>query len=55
MTGMAGPSRARWFNPYSGEYKLIATGLANTGTQAFSPPGDNGSGYRDWVLVLDVP
>jgi hypothetical protein len=29
-------------------------GIANTGTHAFTPPGDNGSGYGDWALVLDL-
>jgi hypothetical protein len=54
MEAMSGPARARWFNPTSGTYTAIGTGLANTGTLVFTPPGDNGTGFSDWVLVLDV-
>jgi Putative collagen-binding domain of a collagenase len=55
MTAMAAPARARWLNPTSGAYIDIGTGLPNTGTRAFTPPGNNGSGFTDWVLVLDIP
>jgi hypothetical protein len=54
MEAMSGPARARWFNPASGTYTAIGTGLANTGAQVFTPPGDNGTGFSDWVLVLDL-
>jgi hypothetical protein len=54
MSAMSGSTRARWFNPASGAYTEIATGLAPSGSRAFSVPGDNGAGYSDWVLVLDV-
>jgi hypothetical protein len=54
MQAMSGPARARWFNPASGTYTAIGTGLTNTGAQVFTPPGDNGTGFADWVLVLDV-
>jgi hypothetical protein len=52
MTAMSGMTRARWFNPSSGAYTAIAN-YPNTGTQSFTPPGNNGSGYDDWVLLLD--
>ena len=46
--------RARWLNPVSGAYTLISSSMPNTGTATFTPPGNNGSGSSDWVLVLDV-
>jgi hypothetical protein len=43
MTAMSAAARARWFNPTTAEYTTIAgSPLANTGTRAFTPPGDNG-------------
>ena len=53
MTAMTGPTRARWFDPTSGTYTSVASGLANVGSRAFSPPGRNSAGATDWVLVLD--
>jgi Protein of unknown function (DUF4038)/Putative collagen-binding domain of a collagenase len=56
MTALGGPSRARWYNPTSAVYSDITAGaysLPNTGTHIFSPPGNNGTGYSDWVLVLN--
>jgi len=52
MTAMNGPTRARWFNPASAAYTLIGT-FDNTGTASFTPPGDNGIGFTDWVLLLE--
>jgi hypothetical protein len=52
MTAMSGTSRARWLNPTTGVYTAIAN-YPNTGTQAFTAPGNNGTGSSDWVLVLD--
>jgi hypothetical protein len=54
MTAMSGPATARWFDPTSGVYTDIGTGLANTGTHAFTPPDSNSAGAADWVLVLEV-
>jgi hypothetical protein len=54
MTTLSGPSRARWFNPTTAAYTDIADNLPNTGTHVFTPPGDNGTGSSDWVIVLDV-
>ena len=53
MAAVSGPARARWFNPFDGTYSNIGTGLPDTGTSDFFVPGTNGSGYNDWVLVLD--
>lgn len=56
MTAMSSPARGRWFNPATAVYTTIGAGtIANTGTTVFTPPGDNGTGFSDWVLVLDVP
>jgi len=52
MTVMSGTTRARWFNPTSAVYTLIGT-FSNTGTSPFTPPGDNGTGFTDWVLLLE--
>jgi hypothetical protein len=43
---------ACWFNPATGAYTTIGT-FANAGTQTFTPPGDSGTGFDDWVLRLD--
>ena len=51
---MSAPYRARWLNPVTGAYSAISTNIANTGTQVFTPPGNNGSGFTDWSLVLDI-
>jgi hypothetical protein len=53
MSAMTGQSRARWFDPTSGTYTSIASGLPNVGSRAFSTPGRNSAGATDWVLVLD--
>ena len=55
MAAMSGPARARWFDPTSGAFRDIATGLANTGVRSFAPPGHNSAGENDWVLLLDSP
>ncbi len=55
MSALGGLGRARWYNPASASYTDIATALANSGTQVLTPPGDNGSGFSDWVLVIDTP
>lgn len=53
MSVMAGPTRARWFDPTSSAYSIIGTSLSNSGAYKFAPPGNNSAGQRDWVLVLD--
>ena len=54
-TLLSAPYRARWFNPSSGAYTLAASAIPNTGTYTFTPPGNNGSSFTDWVLLLDLP
>ncbi len=52
--------KARWFNPSTGAYST-GGGAAGTPTlrnsassQSFTPPGNNGTGFTDWVLVLEA-
>ncbi len=52
MTVMSGEAQARWFNPVAAIYTVIGT-FGNTGTQNFVPPGNNGTGFTDWVLLLE--
>ena len=54
MGAMSAPSSARWFDPTNATYTQVATGLANSGQRAFTPPGNNSAGQQDWVLVLDT-
>lgn len=53
MTKMRGSTTARWYDPTNGNYTAIGT-YANTGTRAFTPPGNNSAGAGDWVLKLDA-
>jgi hypothetical protein len=47
---------ARWFDPSAGTYTPIAgSPFGNTGDHAFSVPGKNSAGQRDWVLLLEAP
>jgi hypothetical protein len=56
MTAMAGPVRARWFDPSTGTYLAISDGytFSNEGTRRFTTPGLRGDGTDDWLLVLDA-
>ena len=53
MGVLNGPARALWFDPTSGAYDGIGAGLTNAGSRAFTTPGNNSVGAKDWVLVLD--
>ena len=46
---------ARWHDPSRGIY-LPTQGapFPNAGKRAFTPPGNNGDGDGDWVLVLEA-
>ena len=54
MTAMSGLTRARWFDPTSAVYTEIGSGLPNTGTREFTPPGNNSTGESDWILIMDT-
>jgi len=53
MTKLSGPATARWFDPTNAAFADIGS-FANTGTQDFTPPGNNHDGDGDWVLVMEV-
>ena len=55
MSGLSGPSRARWFDPTTGQILPAAGDIPNRGTFTFRTPGKNALGETDWVLVVDVP
>lgn len=55
MTKLSRPATARWYDPSRGTYAAIdGSPVANTGSHAFTPPGNNADGDGDWVLVLET-
>lgn len=44
---------ARWFDPTDATFADIGS-FANTGTQQFTPPGNNHDGDGDWLLLLET-
>jgi hypothetical protein len=53
MTKLSGPVRALWYDPATGTTAAISgSPFPNTGSKEFTPPGENGDGDSDWVLVL---
>jgi hypothetical protein len=55
MTQLCAPATARWYDPSGGTYKAIdGSPLPNKGKHKFTPPGNNGAGDGDWVLVLET-
>jgi hypothetical protein len=55
MSALAGPVRARWFDPATGNYIAISDGYEydNAATRSFETPGRRDDGTDDWLLVLD--
>jgi hypothetical protein len=54
LRALRGPIRARWLDPTTGAYRVIADALPNAAPHTFRLPGRNAAGDRDWVLVLDA-
>jgi hypothetical protein len=55
LSRFSGPVVTRWFDPSGGTYTAIpASPLTNSGSRAFSPPGNNADGDGGWVLVLET-
>jgi hypothetical protein len=55
MARLAGPATARWYDPSRGTYTTVkGSPLPNSGKRPFTPPGRNGDGDGDWVLVLET-
>ena len=54
MTKLGASVTARWFDPANATFTAIGT-FTNTGTHAFTTPGNNSAGDPDWLLVLEAP
>ncbi|HEX4159243.1 MAG TPA: DUF4038 domain-containing protein [Rhizomicrobium sp.] len=55
MAKFAGAVTAQWFDPTNDTFQTISgSPFQNTGTQNFTPPGNNVAGDADWVLDLEV-
>jgi Protein of unknown function (DUF4038)/Putative collagen-binding domain of a collagenase len=56
LSAMAGPSRARWFDPATGNFLVISDGYSEpeSGSREFTTPGLRSDGTDDWLLVLDT-
>jgi Protein of unknown function (DUF4038)/Putative collagen-binding domain of a collagenase len=57
LAQLAGPDvAARWYDPAAGRFSAVAGApFPASGLQRFNPAPANGSGYADWVLVLESP
>jgi len=53
MSKFSGPVKGRWFDPVNGNVIPITSNLSNKGTYDFSPPGLNGGGAQDFLLILE--
>ena len=54
MSKLGSPADASWYDPSNGAVHPIGSSLPNSGTRTFAPPGNNGDGDGDWVLVLQA-
>ena len=55
MATLGGPAYASWYDPTNATFTPIAgSPIANSGTRNFTPPGNNGAGDGDWVLLLEA-
>ncbi len=55
LAQLSAPATARWYDPSRGTYTAIKESpFPNKGKQTFTPPGNNGDGDGDWVLVLET-
>jgi hypothetical protein len=55
LAKLRGPVTARWYDPSRGVYTTIeGSPFPNSGTRTLTPPGKNGDGDGDWVLVLEA-
>jgi hypothetical protein len=53
LSKFSGTVKGRWFDPVSGNVLPIEPSLPNKGTHIFSPPGPNGAGDYDFLLILE--
>jgi hypothetical protein len=55
MGALPGPTRARYFDPAAGAFsELDGSPFSNSGLREITPPGPNGDGSGDWLLVLEA-
>ncbi len=55
MTRMSGSTIAAWFDPSNATTTAVPGGpFAASGSRSFTPPGANGDGSSDWVLLLQA-
>jgi hypothetical protein len=55
MSRLGAAVYAQWYDPTTGLYTVVSgSPLANSGMHDFTPPGDNGDGDGDWLLVLEA-
>jgi hypothetical protein len=56
MSQFAEPALAQSYDPTTAKYlKVSGSPFVNSGNRQFTPPGKNGDGDGDWVLVLETP
>jgi len=54
LSKLQGPLQASWFDPASGELRVISdVPIAASGSRDFTPPGNNAAGDGDWVLLVE--
>ena len=54
MSKFSGPVKGRWVDPVNGNVVPITSNLPNKGIYDFSPPGLNGGGAQDFLLILEA-
>ncbi len=55
MAQLSGPAVTRWFDPSIGMFTNIpGSPFTNSGSQNFTPPGNNRDGDGGWVLVMET-
>jgi hypothetical protein len=55
MSKLAGITAAHWYDPSTANYiNVNGSPFINSGNRQFTPPGKNGDGDADWLLVLEA-
>jgi hypothetical protein len=55
LTKFSGSVKAQWFDPSNATYATVSgSPFANSGSHAFKPTGNNATGLKDWVLLLQT-
>ena len=55
MSKLAGTTAAHWYDPTTAKnINVDGSPFVNSGSRQFTPPGKNGDGDGDWVLVLEA-